>query len=83
MFGINIRIEDEAVNLEQTENLYVLEKFVLDHGKKEYSVAFLRKYLKKELGVGDVRVFEKDILDSSFTDEELEEKYEWLHGLRD
>jgi len=80
MFNISMSLNEEAVNT-NAENLYVLEKFVLDHGKKEYSVTFLRKYLKKELSVGDVRSFERDILDSSFSGEELDEKYEWLHSL--
>lgn len=82
MFGISISLNEEVVNINFTENLTVLEKFVMSHSKKEYSVAFLRKYLKNELGTGDVRSFEKDILDSSFSGEELEEKYEWLHDLR-
>ena len=82
MFGIRINMEDEVV-LESTDNLKELEKFVALHSKKEYSVVFLRKYIKKELSTGDIRSFEKDILDSSFTGEELDEKYEWLHSLCD
>ena len=82
MFGIRINMEDEVV-LESTDNLKELEKFVELHSKKEYSVVFLRKYIKKELSTGDIRSFEKDILDSSFTGEELDEKYEWLHSLCD
>ena len=83
MFGIHVNLENEAVSLEAVERLNELEKFVALHSKKEYSVVFLRKYIKKELNTGDIRSFEKDILDSSFTGEELDEKYEWLHSLCD
>lgn len=81
MFNISMSLNEEAVNTNFAENLIVLEKFVMSHSKKEYSVTFLKKYLKKELSSGDIRSFEKDILDSSFSGEELDEKYEWLHSL--
>lgn len=81
MFGIHINLENEAVNLESEKNLEDLRKFVLSHSTKDYSITFLKKYLRKGLSTGDIRSFEKDILDSSFNGEELDEKYEWLHSL--
>ena len=81
MFSISMSLNDEAIDVKLNENLIVLEKFVMSHSKKEYPVAFLKKYLKKELSSGDIRSFEKDVLDSSYSGEELDEKYEWLHDL--
>ena len=78
--GVEINLENEAVNSEK--NLKDLERFVEINTKKEYSSVFLKKYLKKELGIGETRSFEKEVL-SSFTGDELDEQYEWLHSLRD
>ena len=82
MFGIHIGLENETVNLESEKNLEDLKKFVEIQTKKEYPVLFLKKYLKKELSAGEIRSFEKEVL-TSFAGEELDEKYEWLHSLRD
>ena len=82
MFGINISIQDNDVNLESEKNLKEQEQFVFGlQTKKEYPTVLLKKYLKKELGIGETRSFEKEVL-ASFEGDELDEKYEWLHSLR-
>ena len=81
MFNIHINLENESSSIESEKNLEDLRKFVSLQTKTEYPIIFMKKYLKKELGIGDTRAFEKEVL-ASFEGDELDEKYEWLHSLR-